>query len=116
MAAGAALGFLAVAIGAFGAHGLKERLAGFDTLAIYNTGVLYHLVHAPLVFMLGMRGTKSSILAAWLFTLGIVIFSGSLYILSVTNKRWLGAITPIGGLLLLAGWAVLGVQGMRGLL
>lgn len=94
------MGFLGVALGAFGAHGLKNLLATNDTAAIWQTAVLYHLVHA--VASLWAAGKNPTIV--WIWTAGILVFSGSLYILAVTNIRWLGAITPIGGLLFLAGW------------
>jgi uncharacterized membrane protein YgdD (TMEM256/DUF423 family) len=114
-------GFIAVALGAFGAHGLKQRLSA-DMFAIYQTGVQYHfyhtfalvavallLLHLPLT---NMALTNISLVNAlrWsgiLFTVGIVIFSGSLYVLSITGIRWLGAITPLGGLAFLAGWLLL---------
>ena len=96
------LGFLGVALGAFGAHGLKNTLAVNDTASIWQTAVLYHLLHA--VASLWASGRSSA--TVWLWTAGVVIFSGSLYILAITNIRWLGAVTPVGGLLLLAGWAL----------
>jgi len=97
------MGFLGVALGAFGAHGLKNLLATNDTAAIWQTAVLYHLIHA--VASLWAAGRSPMIV--WIWTAGILVFSGSLYILAVTNMRWLGAITPIGGLLFLAGWALI---------
>ena len=100
------MGFLGVALGAFGAHGLKNILATNDTAAIWQTAVLYHLVHA--VASLWAAGRAPTIV--WIWTAGILVFSGSLYILSVTNMRWLGAITPIGGLLFLAGWILVVVK------
>lgn len=99
----AALGFLGVALGAFGAHGLKETLAHFNTTAIWQTAVLYNLIHAVAALWAAERNP----LVVWLWAAGVVIFSGSLYILAVTNIKWLGAITPIGGLLFLAGWLLL---------
>jgi len=110
---GAALGFLAVAVGAFGAHGLKALLETNGTLAVYETGVLYHLVHAPVVFALGLRGSRGARVGAAWMTAGIVVFSGSLYILAVSNVRWLGAITPFGGVALLVGWGWLAWKGSR---
>ena len=107
----AVAGFLAVALGAFGAHGLKNLLETNGTLAIWQTGALYHLVHSVVLLGLGLASQR---VAKWPFTLfstGIVIFSGSLYLLAVTNVKWLGAITPIGGLCLLGGWLVLAVKG-----
>jgi uncharacterized membrane protein YgdD (TMEM256/DUF423 family) len=99
-------GFLAVALGAFGAHGLKATLETNGTLAIWQTGALYHLVHAVVLLMLALRETVARLPFA-LFASGILIFSGSLYLLAITNLRWLGAITPIGGLCLLGGWLAL---------
>lgn len=100
------LGFLGVALGAFGAHALKELLITHGRVDDWKTATLYHLVHAVVIVALS-RSPRVSAAAVWLFTTGIIIFSGSLYILCVTNVRWLGAITPIGGLCLLAGWLVL---------
>ena len=100
------LGFLGVALGAFGAHQLATLLAANQTLSIWQTAVLYHLVHA--VAALWAAGRNPTIV--WIWALGILIFSGSLYILAVTNIRWLGAITPIGGLLFLAGWLLVAIK------
>ena len=106
------LGFTAVLLGAFGAHGLRDRLAP-ALLEIYRTGVLYHLVHALVVLAIaiGADRLRRPRLVAGLFTAGIVIFSGTLYLLAITGIMRLGAITPVGGLLLLAGWASLIVEG-----
>lgn len=108
------LGFTAVLLGAFGAHGLRDRLAP-ALLEIYRTGVLYHLVHALVVLAIavGADRLRRPRLVAGLFTAGIAIFSGTLYLLAITATMWLGAITPVGGLLLLAGWASLIVEGFR---
>jgi len=100
---GAVFGFLAVSLGAFGAHKLQPQLEANETLAIWNTAAFYHLVHAVVTVAAG----RLSALAGWLWVGGITVFSGSLYILALTNIRWLGAITPVGGILLLAGWACL---------
>lgn len=97
------VGFLGVALGAFGAHALKEVLLQHHTRGIWNTAVLYHLVHVPVLLWLAGRKIVSA-LPAIFFTFGILFFSGSLYALALSDIRWLGAITPIGGLLLLAGW------------
>ncbi|MBD2857833.1 DUF423 domain-containing protein [Spongiibacter sp. KMU-158] len=107
----AIFGFLAVALGAFGAHGLKSQLTP-AMLEVYQTGVQYHFFHALALLLLGVllrQGMNHSGLtaAAWLFSIGIVIFSGSLYALAITEIKILGAITPIGGLLFLAGWLCL---------
>lgn len=99
----AVLGFSGVALGAFGAHGLKNLLAVNDTAAIWQTAVFYHLVHA--VASLWASEKCPSVVRWW--TAGVLIFSGSLYLLAMTNVRWLGAITPLGGLCLLAGWALI---------
>lgn len=96
------LGFTGVALGAFGAHALKNLLAANDTAGIWQTAVLYHLVHS----VAALWASEKQPLATWIWTAGVVIFSGSLYLLAVTNVRWLGAITPIGGVLLLAGWVL----------
>jgi uncharacterized membrane protein YgdD (TMEM256/DUF423 family) len=107
---GAAFGFLAVALGAFGAHALKQRLEP-DMLDVFEVGVRYHMYHALALVGVGLAGMHwpgSAVnVAGWLFVAGILIFSGSLYILTMTGIRWLGAITPIGGLIFLAGWVIL---------
>jgi uncharacterized membrane protein YgdD (TMEM256/DUF423 family) len=100
----AILGFLAVALGAFGAHGLKDVLTQNNTVAIWEKAVLYHFIHVVMLFALAQRQPVS--MGPWLsFLVGVVIFSGSLYVLAITNARWLGAITPIGGVSFLVGWA-----------
>lgn len=111
IAIAAASGFLAVALGAFGAHALKTRLPP-DLLAIWQTAVQYQFWHTLALLGVGIymaHSTPTKTLAAggWLFTIGILFFSGSLYALSLTGQRWLGAITPIGGALWLAAWACL---------
>jgi uncharacterized membrane protein YgdD (TMEM256/DUF423 family) len=102
------LGLTGVALGAFGAHGLRELL-GPGMLEVYRTGVLYQLIHAValLAVALGAARLRRARAVAALFTAGIVIFSGSLYALALTQVRVLGAITPIGGLAFMAGWVVL---------
>jgi uncharacterized membrane protein YgdD (TMEM256/DUF423 family) len=102
----AATGFLAVALGAFGAHGLKDILAQNGTAAIWEKAVFYHFIHAVMLFLLAGRKPFAAF-AWWCFLAGIVIFSGSLYLLAVTDVRWLGAVTPIGGAGFLAGWTCL---------
>jgi uncharacterized membrane protein YgdD (TMEM256/DUF423 family) len=108
--AGSLLAFLAVALGAFAAHGLKNRLAP-DMFNIFEVGVRYHMYHALALLAVAWassRWSENSInLAGWAFIFGILVFSGSLYILSVTGIRWLGAITPIGGVGFLIGWILL---------
>lgn len=102
-----------VALGAFGAHGLKARLAP-DLLAIYETGVRYHLVHGLALFiaawLAGEDQTRSARLAGLLFALGILLFSGSLYLLALTGVRALGAITPLGGVAWIAAWTILALR------
>ena len=110
---GSLLAFLAVSAGAFGAHGLKDHLSK-DLLEIYQTGVFYHMIHAlgmiAIGFVLQFRPYARAIRrAGWFMLAGITIFSGSLYLLSLTDIRWLGAITPIGGICLLVAWALLGI-------
>jgi len=100
----ALMGFLAVALGAFGAHGLKEILTQHGTVAIWEKAVFYHFVHAVMLFVLAQRQQVRTG-PWWSFFIGIVIFSGSLYLLALTNVKWLGAITPLGGISLLVGWA-----------
>jgi uncharacterized membrane protein YgdD (TMEM256/DUF423 family) len=100
----AAMGFLAVALGAFGAHGLKEILTQNNTTTVWEKAVFYHFIHAVMLFL--VTGRKPFAAGTWWsFLAGIVIFSGSLYLLAVTNWKWLGAITPIGGAAFLVGWA-----------
>ena len=99
----AMLGFSGVALGAFGAHGLRSILETHGTEAIWQTAVIYHLIHAVAVLAAGSVRP----LAAKFWAAGVLVFSGSLYILAVTGVRWLGAVTPVGGVLLLAGWVIL---------
>lgn len=105
-------GFLGVALGAFGAHGLHDLLIKNAREATWETAVLYHLIHAAVLLLLALQ-TPVRRAALWCFTSGILIFSGTLYILAITNMRWLGAITPLGGLLLLAGWLILLIRGAK---
>jgi len=105
ISAGALLAALAVALGAFGAHALKERLGG-DQLAWWHTGVQYHGAHALALVLLGLSAAngRAKPLAGWLMVAGIALFSGSLYALALGAPRWLGAITPLGGIAFIAGW------------
>ena len=96
-------GFCAVVLGAFGAHGLKNLLAHNGTAAIWEKAVFYHFIHAVMLFILAERKPFPAV-AWWSFLAGIAIFSGSLYLLAVTNQHWLGAVTPLGGLSFLLGW------------
>jgi uncharacterized membrane protein YgdD (TMEM256/DUF423 family) len=110
---GSALGFLGVAFGAFGAHALKTRLSA-DMLAVFETGVRYQMYHAFAVLIvaaaIGQLGSaRLLVLAGWSFAAGVLLFSGTLYALAFTGIGVLGAVTPIGGLLFLAGWACLAI-------
>ena len=100
----AALCFLAVALGAFGAHALRSTLESHGMLEVWNKAVLYHFVHAVALLALALYGATNRG-AWWLLFAGIFLFSGSLYVMALTNIRSLGAITPLGGLCFLAGWA-----------
>lgn len=110
---------LAVALGAFGAHALKNRLTN-EMLTIFETGVQYHLYHALGLLIVGLIAyflPDSPLLkwAGWLMICGIIIFSGSLYILSVSGIRWLGAITPIGGLCFITSWILIALAAWQSL-
>jgi uncharacterized membrane protein YgdD (TMEM256/DUF423 family) len=114
---GALAGFTAVALGAFGAHALRARLAP-DMLIVFETGVRYQMYHALAVIVTGLilarMGGWLIVTAGWLFTAGIVLFSGSLYLLAFTGVTVLGAITPIGGVAFLLGWACLALAAASG--
>ncbi|HEX6928964.1 MAG TPA: DUF423 domain-containing protein [Gammaproteobacteria bacterium] len=105
--AGALLAAAGVALGAFGAHALKERLDA-DMLSAWQTATQYHLVHALAIVMLGFASlhwqNASFAAAGWILLAGVLLFSGSLYLLALTDIRWLGAITPLGGVAFIAGW------------
>lgn len=110
---------LSVALGAFGAHGLKSKLSN-DMLAIYQTGVHYQMIHAlGLIFIafLADKLPNSGLVtwSGWLLLIGIVIFSGSLYTLSISGVKVLGAITPIGGVAFIVGWLLLAIAALRSL-
>ena len=102
----ATLCFLAVALGAFGAHWLKPTLEAHGLVDVWNKAVLYHFIHAIALFVLALYGTGNRG-AWWLLFVGILLFSGSLYVIALIPQArdWLGAITPLGGLCFLAGWA-----------
>lgn len=110
LALGAVSALVAVGAGAFGAHGLRDRLAP-DLLATFETAARYHMYHALALLAVAWATTRFpsglTVWAGWLFVAGTLIFSGSLYLLSLTGIRWLGAITPIGGVAFLAGWLCL---------
>jgi len=107
---GAVSAFLAVAAGAFGAHALKTRLSP-DLFNTFEVGARYHMYHALALLAVAWAVTRwpgpAVSVSGWLFVIGTVLFSGSLYALSLTGVRWLGAVTPLGGLAFLAGWACL---------
>jgi uncharacterized membrane protein YgdD (TMEM256/DUF423 family) len=114
---GSLSGGLAVALGAFGAHGLRSRLAA-DALATFETGVRYQMYHALallLVALIAARWSESSLpaLAGWLFVAGTVLFSGSLYLLSLAGLRWMGAVAPLGGAAFILGWLALALAAWR---
>lgn len=106
---GAGFAFLAVTLGAFGSHSLKAVLTP-DMLAVFETGVRYQMYHALAGWAAHQYPQASMHIAGWLFITGIVLFSGSLYVLALSGVRWLGAITPLGGVCFLAGWAVFAWQ------
>ena len=118
LAIAALFGLVAVAAGAFGAHALEARLAA-DRLAIFETAARYQMYHA--LALVGVAWAGSALAGAesltnaagWAFVVGTLIFCGSLYLLALGGPRWLGAITPIGGLGFMAGWALLGVAALR---
>ena len=114
---GSLLGFLGVAFGAFGAHALKARLSA-DMLVVFETGVRYQMYHAFAILIvaaaIGRIGDANLlVLAGWFFVAGVLLFSGSLYVLSLSGVGVLGAITPVGGLLFLIGWVCLGLFALR---
>jgi uncharacterized membrane protein YgdD (TMEM256/DUF423 family) len=113
---GALLAAVAVAAGAFGAHALATRLTP-ERLATWETAARYHMYHALALVLLAAIGLRWPApllqLAGWLFISGILIFSGTVYALALGAPRWLGAVTPIGGLALIAGWLVLAAAALR---
>src|SRR5438270_14389 len=99
----ALLGALTVGLGAFGAHGLKDVLARNNTSAIWEKAVFYQFIHVVVLLLLAHRSPLQ--VGPWIcILLGIVVFSGSLYVLALTNLRWMGAITPLGGISFMVGW------------
>ena len=110
-------GMLAVILGAFGAHGLRGRLDAY-AMGVFETAVQYHFYHSLALLAVGVIALSQPQTAmlkssGWLFLIGIVIFSGSLYLLSITGVKWLGAITPLGGLAFIGGWACLAATGWK---
>ena len=116
-ALGSLSGLVAVAAGAFGAHGLRSRLAP-DLLAVFETAARYQMYHALALLFTAWAATRWPLApvraAGWLFVVGTVVFSGSLYLLALTGVRGFGAVTPLGGLAFLAGWLSLAVGVWRG--
>ena len=116
-AIGGVSAFVAVAAGAFGAHLLRGRISA-DLLAVFETGARYQMYHALALLAVAVAATHwpTSFVrgAGWLFLIGTFLFSGSLYLLALTDTRWLGAVTPFGGLCLLAGWLSFAVGAARG--
>ena len=114
---GALSAFISVAAGAFGAHALKQLL-GTDMLAVYHTAVDYQFFHSLGLIAIGsihrISPRRQHAASAWLMLAGILIFSGSLYTLSITGIRWLGMITPVGGICLLAAWLMLALSHLMG--
>ena len=112
----AVFAFLAVAFGAFGSHSLKAILEP-NMLAVFETGVRYQMYHALALLFIGWACQQfpqaSFHIAGWLFAVGIVLFSGSLYALTLSGVRWLGAITPLGGVCFLAGWGTVAWQAFK---
>lgn len=106
IAAGAGLGGVAVLLGAFGAHALTGRITG-ETLGWWHTGVEYQMWHALAVLALGLAGDRWSRTPAWLLAGGAIVFSGTLYAMALGAPRWLGAVTPLGGVGMIGGWALL---------
>jgi uncharacterized membrane protein YgdD (TMEM256/DUF423 family) len=114
---GGANAMLVVVLGAFGAHALKARLSS-DMMAIYHTGIQYHLFHAFGLLVIGLVAAwlpASAYLkwAGWLMSAGIVLFSGSLYLLSLSGQRWLGAVTPFGGVAFIVAWILFCIAVVR---
>lgn len=114
---GGLLGFLGVGLGAFGAHVLKAKLSP-ELLVTFETGARYHLIHAGALVWVGIlierHAHRALSVAGWAFFGGVLLFSGSLYLLAITGVRWLGAITPLGGVAFLLGWASLAVFALVG--
>ena len=116
-ALGAASGFIGVAAGAFGAHGLKARLTP-ELLAVFDTAARYQMIHAlallAVAWAISRWPGRAAVASGWCFVAGTLIFSGSLYLLALTGVRGLGAITPVGGVLFLCGWLLLALAAWRG--
>ena len=113
---GSVFGMMAILAGTFGAHGLEQTVTP-SLLQTFDTGVRYHMYHA--LALIGVAwacehfGGKLPVAAGWLFVIGIIVFAGSLYLLAITGARWLGMITPIGGVAFVVGWLLLIVAGAQ---
>ena len=117
LALGCINALLVVLIGAFGAHALKARLT-VENMAVFQTGVQYHFYHAVGLILLGLIALQIPITpylrwSGWVMLVGIILFSGSLYTLSITNIRWLGMITPLGGTAFILAWLMLTIGIMK---
>ena len=116
-AAGAVLAGTGVALGAFGAHGLKSKVSA-DLLAVFEIGVRYQIYHALALLAVSWATTRWPgtwvNASGWLFLVGILFFSGSLYVMTFTGQKWLGAVTPLGGLCFILGWVALALGALRG--
>ncbi len=114
---GAISGFLGVAFGAFGAHGLASQVDA-RALEVFETGARYQMFHSLALLALGAlengKRSRGTTVAGWAFVAGIVVFSGSLYLLAVTGQRWLGAVTPLGGISFMVGWIALAYTAFSG--
>lgn len=114
---GSVVAALAVALGAFGAHTLRNSLSAAD-LSTFEVGVRYQMYHALALFAVAWAASRwessAVVVAGWLFVAGIVLFSGSLYMLVLTGPRWLGAVTPLGGVAFLIGWILLAWTSLQG--
>ncbi len=115
---GSLSGAIGVILGAFGSHGLRKRLTS-ESMVTFEIGVRYQMVHALAMIAASIasgRWSTSSLpsVAGWLFAIGTILFSGSLYLWALTQKRWLGAITPFGGLAFIAGWVCLALSALSG--
>jgi len=106
------IGFTGVALGAFGAHRLSDQLSS-EMLSIYKTGVLYHLIHSVAILAIAFYGNKLLYKSAMMFVIGILLFSLSLYIYAQTGNKLFAMITPIGGIFLLIGWALIIFEGLK---
>lgn len=109
---GGIFGFTAVALGAFGAHSLRDVLSE-EMLDIFKTGVLYHLIHSVIITSIGLFGNPKYNLAGWFLSVGIILFSGSLYVYSISTIKIFVMITPIGGISFLAGWLLIIISGLK---